>query len=112
MRYSDIADWQDWRPFPDPRKGEWLLAPFGPGIYELRLGSEKIKVGKAKNVAYRMSSLIPEEWGSGTRNNAALRQFVWEHLANIEYRCHTCQSEVEAAKTETEMLAAGEYRFR
>ena len=108
MKLSDIVDW---RRFPDPTKGEWLSAPFGPGVYELRLGSEQVKVGKAKNVAYRMSSLVPQTWGSGSRKNAELREFVWQHLEDIEYRCYACASEAEAAELERDMLNDGGYRF-
>ena len=28
--------WSDWKSFPDPRKGEYLIAPFGSGVYQLR----------------------------------------------------------------------------
>ena len=29
-------DWSDWRDFPDPRSFGILVAPFGPGVYEMR----------------------------------------------------------------------------
>lgn len=28
--------WSDWKSFPDPRKGGYLNAPFGSGVYQLR----------------------------------------------------------------------------
>ena len=28
--------WSDWKSFPDPRKGEYLYAPLGSGVYQLR----------------------------------------------------------------------------
>ena len=28
--------WSDWKSFPDPRKGEYLIAPFGSGVYQFR----------------------------------------------------------------------------
>jgi hypothetical protein len=35
--------WTDWKPFPDPAKGDFIVAPFGPGCYELRdTGSGKL----------------------------------------------------------------------
>jgi len=30
----------NWRSFPDPRQGGILVAPFGPGCYELRMQTE------------------------------------------------------------------------
>ena len=26
-----IGKWTDWKPFPDPTKGDFIIAPFGPG---------------------------------------------------------------------------------
>jgi len=38
---GSMADqWSEWRRFPDPRKLEFLIAPFGPGCYELRDGEQ------------------------------------------------------------------------
>jgi hypothetical protein len=31
---GNIAEWFDWKPFSEPRKGGYLVAPFGPGDYE------------------------------------------------------------------------------
>ena len=28
--------WSDWKSFPDPRKGEYINAPLGSGVYQLR----------------------------------------------------------------------------
>lgn len=70
-----LGMWSEWLPFPDPRTGEILHAPIGPGCYELRLANsrQKILFGKGKSVAYRMSSLLPAPLGSGTRRNDGKR---------------------------------------
>ena len=80
------GDWTDWKPFPDPTKGELLTTPLGPGCYELRLKQSRrlVLFGSAGHVASRMTSLHPQ--GSGTRKNADKRKFVGEHLNQIEYR--------------------------
>lgn len=28
-------NWQEWKSFPDPRKGQYLFAPFGYGVYQV-----------------------------------------------------------------------------
>lgn len=33
---NNNLEWSDWRKFPDPRKGEYLLVPFGSGVYQLK----------------------------------------------------------------------------
>lgn len=39
--------WQEWRPFPDPTRGDYLFAPFGAGVYWLRdsVTKEDIYIG-------------------------------------------------------------------
>jgi hypothetical protein len=34
----------DWKPFPDPANGDFIVAPFGPGCYELRLSAGLISL--------------------------------------------------------------------
>jgi hypothetical protein len=97
--------WSDWRPFPDPKKCGILIAPFGAGCYELRLGDEKILFGSSKYVALRMTSLLPRPYGAGTRRNTKKREFVLTHLQSIEYRTLPCVSGAEAKELETEMRA-------
>ena len=53
--------------FRDPGSFGELSAPFGPGVYELRnrKTGELVLFGMSKNVAYRMSSLLPQPDGGG-----------------------------------------------
>lgn len=67
--------WSPWRPFPDPRTGGLLQAPFGPGIYELRLAPPDgalVLVGIGANLAARMSC-SQRHWAAapGTRPTSA-----------------------------------------
>lgn len=104
-----------WRPFPDPRKGEYLTAPFGPGVYELRNAKtgKHILVGIGKNCAHRMTSLLPaDKGGCGTRNNTAKRDYLARHLKHIEYRTQATPTREEAMRIEKQMLADIEYRYR
>lgn len=85
--------WSDWKPFPDPKKKEYLCAPIGCGVYQLRnvKTDEFVLFGRSKHVAYRMSSLLPS--GPGTRNNVKKRKYVAENLPYIKYRTIALNSE-------------------
>ena len=47
------TQWTDWKPFPDPTKGDFIVAPFGPGCYELRdtASGKLVLFGSAGHVA-------------------------------------------------------------
>ena len=94
--------WSDWLPFPDPRTGDMLVAPYGAGVYELhnRKTNEFVLRGMGANCAYRMSSILPKPLGQGTRNNADKRLYVLTHLSDVDYRCVACASVAEAKKLE------------
>jgi hypothetical protein len=53
--------WTEWKPFPDPTKGGLIVAPIGPGCYELRLAGygQLVLFGSPGCVTYRMTSLHP-----------------------------------------------------
>jgi hypothetical protein len=87
-----------WREFPDPSRHGFLTAPFGPGCYELRRTDtgKCVLFGSGANVAYRMTSLLPKPLGQGTRKNLKKRNYVLQHLDNIEYRTLACDSAEEA----------------
>jgi hypothetical protein len=108
-----IYNWSKWRLFPDPRNGEALIAPIGSGCYDLRLRSnrELILFGIGGNLAVRMSSLLPQPFGCGTRNNAEKRSFVLSTLGDIEYRTIATSTRQEAAEIERRFEKAA-YRFR
>ena len=109
-----MSVWSKWRSFPDPRIGGVLAAPFGPGVYELRLRSsgELLLFGIGGHLALRMTSLLPAPHGRGTRNNGAKREFILANIADVEYRTLVCTSRSAAADVEREMKGkAGIYRF-
>ncbi|MXW92110.1 MAG: hypothetical protein F4114_00115 [Rhodospirillaceae bacterium] len=108
-----MSKWSDWRPFPDPRSGSYLSAPFGIGVYELRNRGtgELVLYGKSKNVARRMSSILPPPLGAGTRNNLAKREYVLKHLAEIDYRTMACADEAAALAAEANLRSSNKYRF-
>ena len=105
--------WSSWRAFPDPRMGAYLYAPFGPGVYELRNTQtrEPVLLGSSKNLAYRMSSLLPEPHGAGSRKNEKKRKYVLAHLADIEYRTKACGSDALAKQDEKDLRMSNSYIF-
>ena len=98
-----MNEWSEWRRFPDPEKGGVLIAPFGPGCYNLRHGSQLVLFGMAGHVASRMTSLLPEPQGKGTRNNSEKRDYVFKHLAEIEYQTLACPTRDDAKAAEREI---------
>ncbi len=109
-----MSTWSSWQPFPDPRALGVLVAPFGPGVYELRRGSsrELVLVGCGKNCALRMTSLLPSPLGQGTRHNVEKRAYVLRHLPDIEYRTFACASKDAALKEEHRLRKTNTYRFK
>ncbi|MDE0694505.1 MAG: hypothetical protein OXH76_01565 [Boseongicola sp.] len=105
--------WSSWRAFPDPRNGAYLYAPFGPGVYELRNArtSELVLFGRSKNLAWRMSSLLPRPHGAGSRRNEEKRKYVLAHLAEIECRTKACGSDALAAQEEQGLRMTNSYVF-
>ncbi len=106
--------WSRWRPFPNPHDAGILTAPFGPGLYELRRTSDKrlVLIGIGTNVAWRMSSLLPnDKGGTGTRNNKRKQNYVDRHRNDIEYRTSPAISKPDAKRMETKLLNELEYIF-
>ena len=72
----------------------------------------KVLFGRSKNVAYRMTSLLPGRLGAGKRNNKEKQNYVFEHLDHIEYRTIACSDEDEAKRIERELkVAQATYEF-
>ncbi|GHT30449.1 hypothetical protein AGMMS49574_10160 [Bacteroidia bacterium] len=104
-------EWTEWKKFPNPNKGEYLIAPFGCGVYELRntKTNKLILFGRSKNCAYRMSSLLPI--GQGTRDNDKKIAYVQEHLDNVEYRTFSFLKEDEMKLFEKQLRQKDGYIF-
>ena len=113
VRKASMANWSDWLPFPDPRKGQFLNAPFGAGVYQIRnrVTGEMILFGIGGHCAHRMSSLLPKPLGRGTRSNSQKRQYVLDHLVDMEYRCLACQSRANAVTIEQQIRVECDYKF-
>ena len=109
-----MTDWTRWRAFPNPHAPDYLVAPFAEGVYELRnsVSRRLVYLGTAKNVAYRMTSLVPEmPGGQGTRNNRELRDYVYRNREHIEYRTWACEGGVDIFEFEKAHRKKGDYLF-
>lgn len=106
-------NWSEWHNFPDPSKGEYLYAPFGLGLYQLRnvKTEEYVLFGKVINCAYRISSLLPKPYGQGTRNNLEKREYLLKNLADIQYRTISFLSKSEMDITEKEIKKYNLHKF-
>ena len=106
-------NWTSWNPFPNPQNGDYLHAPFGAGVYQLRnkVIGEYILFGEGKNLAYRMSSLLPRPLGSGRRNNSTKREYVLKNIKNIEYRTVACKNKGDAQKIQRDLKKLNIHKF-
>lgn len=107
------AGWSDWKFFPDPRKGEYLNAPLGSGVYQLRnkRTDEYILFGTSSHLASRMTSLLPKPLGAGTRKNEDKRNYVLNNIQDIEYRTMPFIDNNEAKQFENYIKFAEKYLF-
>jgi hypothetical protein len=102
MGFVMVDQWTSWKKFPEPKRGEHLDAPLGPGIYELRRSTsgEMLGFGHSPNVAATLTrQMAPSFWervrGKMTLDlrdieyrtmAAASKQSARDHAANIERR--------------------------
>ncbi len=105
--------WNEWKAFPNPKKREYLYAPFGPGVYQLRNKEtgEFVLFGTGGHLALRMTSLLPEPYGAGTRHNAGKREYVWKHIEKVEYRTIAFPSKETAKSFESLVKGKEDYLF-
>lgn len=110
---KDKYNWTEFSPFPSPLQQAYLHAPFGAGVYELKnvKTKELVYVGEGANAAYRMSSLLPEPHGAGTRNNSRLRNYIFENLSDVHYRTMACTDKVTAKQIQDDMINHNKYIF-
>lgn len=115
---SDILkhkNWTKWKSFPDPRKQEYLFAPFGLGVYQLRNLKDKefqfTLFGKGNHLSERMTTLLPKGLGRGTRNNSNKRNYVSDNIASMEYRTIPFDSRENMKQFEDKLKALNIHRF-
>jgi hypothetical protein len=105
--------WQEWKSFFDPRKKEYLFAPFGYGVYQLfnENTKEYVLFGRGKNLAYRITTMLPKPLGQGTRRNNEKKDYVLEQLEYIQYRTIPLDNEKECRDFEKKLKALKIHKF-
>ena len=98
---------------PDPRQHGILIAPLGQGCYEVRDGNQLVLFGQGGHVAFRMTSLLPNPMGCGSRDNRGKREYILKRLGTVENRTLACVTKAEAKYKERELQSRkSEYLFR
>jgi hypothetical protein len=107
------SEWSEWNKFPDPRICDYIYAPFGSGVYQLKniRTGKYVLFGMGKHLAQRMTSLLPHPLGTNTRNNENKRRYILENIEDIEYRTICFMHESEAKQFEREVKYSESYIF-
>jgi hypothetical protein len=105
--------WTEWLPFPSPENIRNIVAPNGPGVYELKniATGEYVLVGISVGVRRRMKSLMPAPYGVGRRNNHNKRDYVFDNYKDIVYRTIATADRLGAEDIERSLLFSGKYIF-
>lgn len=106
--------WSDWKSFPDPRKGGYISAPLGSGVYQLRnkKTNRYVLFGTSKHLAHRMTSLLPNPHGAGTRKNEDKQNYVLNNIHDIEYRTISFINNDDAKQFEKYIKLKEKYLFK
>lgn len=103
--------WTEWRPFPNPREGGFLMAPLAIGVYQFRIGEEIIHTNWGMNVAYDISSMFRGPWMPTERADSQLQYFIYHHIEEVEYRCIAGLDSVRAVDLVAYIIETEPQRF-
>lgn len=105
--------WTKWLPFPSSENIRNIVAPNGPGVYELKnkVTGEYVLVGISVGVRRRMKSLMPAPYGVGRRDNHKKRKYVLDNYQDIVYRTIATANRLEAENIERSLLFTGKYIY-
>ena len=97
-----------------PKKGRILICSIRKWCLSAQEQENKYKYvlfGTGKHVAYRMTSLLPEPFGAGTRKNFNKRNYVLNNIQDIEYRTMSFIDNSDAKRFESYIKFAEKYLF-
>lgn len=106
-------NWSNWKLFPDPRRKDYLSAPFGFGVYQLynKKTKEYVLFGRGKNLAFRITTMLPKPLGQGTRNNNNKKTYVLKNIEHIQYRTIPLENEKQCRNLEKNLKALNIHIF-
>lgn len=106
-------NWSEWKPMPSPELCRKIIAPLGPGIYQIRnkVSNTFVLFGIGKRCQQRMKSLYPAPFGTGTRNNKEKRDYILQHWENLEYRTLGVETRSQAKLIEDGIKAQRNHIF-
>jgi len=105
--------WTIWQALPTPEECRQIVAPDGPGVYQLRNRKTKelVLFGIGRECRKRMKSLFPAPYGSGKRNNFSKREYILKNWRDIDYRTWATDTREEANELEDGLKAKRNHIF-
>lgn len=102
-----VDTWSEWQRFPDPRRGESLHAPIGPGVYEVRHApsGKQVAFGHAAHLAGALSTLSHEGPLPIWRRLLGRRPLPYR-LHDLEYRTCAVATRHEARSVASRLEAS------
>jgi hypothetical protein len=108
-----MQTWSSWKRFPDVASGDYVEAPMGPGVYEVRhtLTGRVVAFGHASNVANALSDL-KLHGGVGTFARLFRKQPLVSRVSDLEYRTCAAASRAEARTAASRLLGLRQTAWR
>ncbi|MSO66414.1 MAG: hypothetical protein EXR03_07450 [Pseudolabrys sp.] len=105
--------WSSWKRFPDAQIGDYVEAPIGPGVYEVRhtMTGRVVAFGHAGNVANAISDL-KVNGGAGPLARLFGRQPLVSRVSDLEYRTCAATSRAEAKTTASRLTGLRQTAWR
>ncbi len=108
-----VQTWSSWKRFPDVESGDNVVAPIGPGVYEVRhsLTGRLIAFGPAGNVAQALSEL-KLDGGISTFAKLFRKAPLVPRVSDLEYRTCAAASRAEAKTAAHRLLGLRQTAWR
>src|SRR3954451_16684251 len=108
-----MQTWTGWKRFTDAQGAEFVDAPAGPGVYEVRhtLTGRVVAFGHARNVSAALDELR-RNGGVGTFARLFRRQLPASRVSDLEYRVCAASTRSEAKTTAQRLLGLRQTAWR
>ena len=108
-----MSEWSNWRSMPSPETCREIIAPKGPGVFQIRHKEteEYVFFGISIKCRERMHSLYPIPYGVFNRDNEKRMKYVFENWISLEYRTIATENRKEAVLIQRELKSLHNHRF-